>query len=163
MTASLEAFSDSVAVKPSRIHGQGLYASRRFTKGEIVLTWNSSREISQKEFEALPEEDRRYVVDRGALPLLLIGKPERYVNHSCAPNTTNGERCDIALRDIEIGEEITTDYADAYIRDGSMKCSCGSPHCRGGVTGKSPVVKDKNSFVQRYWHALKGYILNMKS
>ncbi len=60
-----------------------------------------------------------------------------WINHSCGPNTgLVGEVSLIALRRIELGEEITFDYATA---DGSaydeFDCGCGSPLCRGRVLG----------------------------
>jgi hypothetical protein len=41
----------------------------------------------------------------------LYSEPERFVNHSKTPNTYQDleKQCDIALRDIEHGEAITTD------------------------------------------------------
>ena len=41
---------------------------------------------------------------------VLLGEPERYVNHSCANNTGVEEFTDVAVRDILPGEEITSDY-----------------------------------------------------
>lgn len=57
-----------------------------------------------------------------------------YVNHSCDPNMWGDH---IARRDIETGEEITTDFAlfSAFPNYLLEPCSCGSKHCRGRVTG----------------------------
>ena len=65
----------------------------------------------------------------------------RYANHSCNPNAEPiifRKRVFVrALRRIKPGEEITYDYA---MSDGSpydeFNCSCGSPHCRGHVSGE---------------------------
>ncbi|PWU17988.1 MAG: hypothetical protein C5B49_07935 [Bdellovibrio sp.] len=64
-------------------------------------------------------------------------KPERYVNHSCDNNTTPGHLCDIANRDIYEGEEITADYSNFSVLNGSFECHCGSSKCRRTVTGCS--------------------------
>lgn len=41
------------------------------------------------------------------------------------------------MRDIEPGEEVCYDYAmtDASEYD-TIECACGSPHCRGRITGR---------------------------
>ncbi|MDR3424275.1 MAG: SET domain-containing protein-lysine N-methyltransferase [Alphaproteobacteria bacterium] len=124
-----------VVVKDSSIHGKGLYAARVFQKGEVVLTWQNARKLSPDELMNLPESEHSYVAFLDGQHVLM-GKPERYVNHSCDPNTTPGNRCDIAKRVIKIGEEITTDYADFLSPESSMICSCGSKLCHHIVEGK---------------------------
>jgi uncharacterized protein len=42
----------------------------------------------------------------------------------------------IAMRDIEPGEELTTDYALFDDSDAVMECHCGRPNCRGSVNGR---------------------------
>jgi hypothetical protein len=39
------------------------------------------------------------------------------------------------MRDINPGEELTTDYALFDDYDGAMECRCGTPSCRGTVGG----------------------------
>jgi hypothetical protein len=59
------------------------------------------------------------------------------VNHSCSPNCgISGGVLVVAMHDIAIGDELTYDYAmtDGSITD-EFTCSCGSPKCRGTVTG----------------------------
>ena len=63
--------------------------------------------------------------------------PADWVNHSCDPNAgLVGQIVLVALRDIRPGDEICFDYATT---DGSpydeFDCGCGSPRCRGHVTG----------------------------
>lgn len=59
-----------------------------------------------------------------------------YINHSCNPNCgMHGEITFVAIRDIEAGEELTIDYAFVDNEDYSFECHCGSPDCRGVVTG----------------------------
>lgn len=55
--------------------------------------------------------------------------PERYVNHSCDPNTKAINNSDVAVRDIKIDEEITSDYTGSVSK--SFQCRCGSKNCRG--------------------------------
>lgn len=59
---------------------------------------------------------------------LLLG-PARFVNHDCEPNakfvTTNKENVTLIVeRDIELGEEITVNYADDYFGVGNRECLC---------------------------------------
>lgn len=125
-----------IGTKKSLIHGQGVYAQRAFKVGEIVVPWENTIEISQAELEALPGIERRFTdIQNGKI--LLVGIPERYVNHSCDANTRPGNLCDIAVRDISSGEEITADYGNFFILEGQFQCRCGSKKCRGIISGKS--------------------------
>jgi SET domain-containing protein len=127
---------NDVAIKTSRIHGRGVYAARRFEAGETVIAWHP-RELTRKEYEALPQAERVYIEFVGDR-ILFLQEPERYVNHSCDPNTEVRGQCDVASRAIEPGEEIASDYAKTDTPAANFVCSCGSPKCRG-------VVKPKNS------------------
>jgi uncharacterized protein len=124
----------NVEVRHSSIAGRGLYATRQFKKGEIVLEWLNARELSETEFEALPRSEHAYV-DFHDGKIFLMGEPERFMNHSCEANTASQNKSDVALRGIQPGEEITTDYADCNPPGFSMTCSCGSTNCRGIITG----------------------------
>ena len=86
---------------------------------------------------ALQVEEDLYLVS-------LTDSQADWINHSCDPNA--GLVSDVvlvALRDIEAGEEITFDYATS---DGSrydeFTCGCGSPSCRGYVTGEDWMRED---------------------
>lgn len=61
---------------------------------------------------------------------------ERFMNHSCDPNTWwADDDTMIARRDILPGEELTYDYATTEVTiPFEMICRCGSPNCRGKVT-----------------------------
>lgn len=130
------AFNSSVTVKSSAINGEGVFALRDFRYGEVVVRWDDTREISKDELEQLPLLERKYVEIQKD-KTLLVGKPERFVNHSCEANTRPGERCDIASRDIHSGEEVTADYSQFYIPSGQFHCACGSASCRVVIRGIS--------------------------
>jgi hypothetical protein len=58
------------------------------------------------------------------------------INHSCDPNVGfRGQVVYVAMRDIAAGEELSHDYAMERSDDYSLDCHCGSPLCRGKVTG----------------------------
>lgn len=98
-----------VIIGEGNLAGKGVYAGRSFKEGEIVIKYKL-QPLTQKEYDDLPESERMFThIHHGVIHL--YPEPERYVNHSFTPNTFQDldEQCDIALRDIEIGEAITTD------------------------------------------------------
>ena len=75
-----------ITVKNSSIHGFGVYASCDIQKGEVVIRWENTRELNQSEFDALPIEEHAYI-EKSSDKIFLMGKAERYINHSCDSNT----------------------------------------------------------------------------
>lgn len=122
----------NVEVRKSSIHGLGLYALRDFRAGEVVLRWSLSRIISKDELDSLPEDERKYTHPFDAERLLIVQSPERYVNHSCDNNTEVRNFCDVALRNIASGEEVTSNYSTDE-SDSKFNCSCGAENCRGWI------------------------------
>jgi SET domain-containing protein len=123
---------DDVEVRASGIQGRGLYALREFNAGEIVLRWDLSHTIPNEQVALLTEAERRYTHPLDDQWTLIVQPPERFVNHNCRNNTEVRDFCDVALRRIEAGEEITSDYGS----DGSavrFDCLCGSDNCRGQI------------------------------
>lgn len=123
-----------VVVKRSYIHGNGVFATRSFKKGEVVVRWQNTQEISAQKYEALSFEQKKYVEFQDG-KIFLLGAPERHVNHSCDPNTVPGIFCDIACKDIAAGDEITVDYSYFYIPTGQFQCNCGLKSCRKTIRG----------------------------
>jgi SET domain-containing protein len=119
-----------VIVKESEIHEKGIFASRNFKKGEIVLRWDVSHELTKEEVDSISEAEKRYITFFDG-KYVLMHSPERFVNHSCNANTYADNFCDVAKRDIRQGEEITADYAEEGIPKLNMVCKCGSKNCRG--------------------------------
>lgn len=124
----------NVSVKPSSIQGKGVFAERGFPKAEKILEIDDSHVV--EDFEKLTKEQQSFECDfLGDGRTVLMQPPERYINHSCDPNTyvqtVSGTRTLFAMRDIKAGEEITYDYAINGYYDGDVpKCACGSPKCR---------------------------------
>lgn len=110
---------------PSEIEGLGLFADERITKGSVVWRYDPPLdiEISKADFDLLPVVAKGFVerygyYDTRVNMFVVCGDDARFMNHSDDPNVAgvypddeNVEGIDIALRDIEIGEEITCDYA----------------------------------------------------
>ena len=124
-------FND-LEIRESTIAGRGLYALRNFEAGEKVLRWDLSHSIAIEEWSSLSEEERRYTHPLNAQRILIVQPPERFVNHSCDPNTRVINFSDVAIRRIAIGEEITSDYGSEGAAV-NFKCSCGSRTCRGVI------------------------------
>jgi SET domain-containing protein len=108
-------------LKPSPIHGIGVFAIRRIPKGSCVfgaddaaLVW-----VSKKQIEHLPEPLKRLYNDFSVIMADRYGCPTSfndltvswYLNHSENPNVTADDSFRFyALRDIEEGEELTVNY-----------------------------------------------------
>ena len=118
-----------VIVQKSKIQGYGVFAGRNFRKGEIVMKWDTAIVLIKRDALKIPLTKRKYLVYSDGM-FILSQPPEKYLNHSCIPNTMEKNYCDIALRNIRKGEEITTDYsldAPPHIK---MKCFCKSRNCK---------------------------------
>ncbi len=100
---------NDVVVGKGHLQGKSVFANRDFKKGEIVIKYNL-KPLTQQEFENLPKSEQEFTHSHWG-QLYLYSDPERYVNHSLNPNTLPDltKKCDIAIRDIKKGEEITTD------------------------------------------------------
>ena len=125
--------------------GYGVFATRRIPRGTITWALDPlDRRWSALEAEALgPAFEpilRRYgyLDDEGKR--VISWDHGRYVNHSCAPSTASGgdDHFEVALRDIEVGEEITDDYGE-FLADETFLCRCGAATCRGDVGFGSPL------------------------
>jgi SET domain-containing protein len=130
---------DSIEIRDSTIQGRGVYAKRVFKAGEIVLRWDLSHTIPTSQLATLPDDERRYTHPLDEHQTLIVQAPERFVNHSCAPNTEVREFCDVALCRIEVDEEITSDYGDVGAAVG-FECKCGNDKCRKQIGPESSML-----------------------
>jgi hypothetical protein len=147
--------------------GRAVYARDVIESGELVAIW-SGRIVSAEELDDLPEEIRHHTVqvEEGLyLASLTADEPPDFINHSCEPNAgLDGHIAIVALQRIQPGEEVTIDYA---MCDGSaydeFQCACGSPSCRGRVTGedwRNPLLWERyaghfSPYLERRIRALK--------
>ena len=116
--------------------GYGVFARERIPKGTI--TWVRcalDRVFTPAEVEALgpsywPIIDR-YAYRDGRDRYILNWDHAKFMNHSCEPTVLcPGFDFDVALRDLEPGDELTYDYAVLNL-DEVLECTCGRPSCRG--------------------------------
>ena len=141
------------AVRNSRIHGRGVFATRRIAKGERLIEYKGERITWQ-------EAERRYPVDQvpyhtflfetgdGTMCIDAVRKSNaaKWINHSCRPNCDAVEDEDEhvfieASRVIRRGEELTYDYnflleeRHTPARKKCYPCWCGARGCRGTMLG----------------------------
>jgi hypothetical protein len=146
----LEYQKKKVDVGKSNIHGLGLFAGNFIQQRHIIIEYTGEaisheedkiRETRDKEEGKVLtyrfKLDERTVIDAAACE----GNESRYINHSCRPNSgartiyLNGRRrlFFYALRDIDVGQEITYDYKFVPETDSSnrIECQCGEESCKG--------------------------------
>lgn len=132
-----EIMADVIASE-SKIHGIGLFATRYFSEGEIILPIDDSRVVDEEHplRSELGEHQDHCDYLAGDL-VVLMRSPEVYINSSCDPNTyvktINGIRHVVARRLIASGEEITYDYLINFHGGVVWDCHCQSSRCRGFV------------------------------
>lgn len=144
-------------VKPSQLHGNGVFANRDIPAGTRILQYAGKRltpEQADAMFPVNPDDpfhtfffalSNGKIVDGGQ-----GGNDSRWINHSCAPNCEGHENSDgsrvfiVAMRDIAAGEELLYDYSlviDDEITDElkqNYRCLCGAAQCRGTMIAPLP-------------------------
>jgi SET domain-containing protein len=140
--ADLTYRSPKTEVRASPIHGQGLFARSSIVAGEIVAV-KGGHVLTHAQWAALePILGAAEIQIAEDLFIAPVREDHRsgsmlYTNHSCDPNLAiQGQIVLVAMRDIAAGEELTIDWATTDDGDHELACHCGSPCCRGVVTGK---------------------------
>lgn len=124
---------------PAGPKGWGSFALEPITEGETVAGFGG-HVVPRAVLDSLPEDrqGRSIQIDTN-LYLVSAETPEPgdMLNHSCEPSLgLVGATVLVALRDIEVGEELTFDYATCDCSDyDEFVCLCGEPTCRGTITG----------------------------
>jgi hypothetical protein len=134
--------SPKTVVRESAIHGRGLFAAELIMRGEIVAI-KGGYIIDRATLQQLdPQFAGAEIQIADELFICPVTLHERegsmlFTNHSCEPNIgLRGEITFVAMRDIAAGEELTHDWAMTDNDDSSTVCRCGSPSCRGRITGR---------------------------
>lgn len=141
------------AVRTSRIHGRGVFATERIPKGARLIEYTG-------EMITWKIADRRYADDgsngyhtflfdidgKKVIDAAVGGNAARWINHSCAPNCQavgEGDRIFIeTIRTIKPGEELVYDYGFVFEErhtpelKARYRCLCGAKTCRGTMVAK---------------------------
>ncbi len=136
--------------RPSPRHGDGMFAAAAIPRHALVIEYTGelvSHETAQQRYAANDAHDRAphtFVLqldDDRVIDANVGGNDARYINHSCEPNLEPIVIGDalwlVALRDIDVGEELGYDYAIELdeVHTPSAKrrfpCACGAASCRG--------------------------------
>ncbi len=116
--------------------GYGIFATQFIPKGTIVYVKDCLEiEVKPKEYERhSPQmkeiiEKYSYIDERGIR--VLSWDLAKYVNHCCDANTlSTSYNFDIAIRDIQKGEEMTCEYGVLNVEH-NMTLMCNRKDCRG--------------------------------
>ncbi len=128
--------------------GHGICAVRSLGRGEVVMrAWGKVGRERTRHSIQIDREDH-----------LTVETDLRLVNHSCEPNCGLLIRLEIptlelhTLRPIEVGEELTIDYAtfEDDIQHMPGPCLCGAPSCRGQVTGYGSLPEERRAALHAY-------------
>jgi hypothetical protein len=127
-----------ITVRESPIHGKGFFANQIINEGETIVVWGGCY-TDRKGIESARKQGLGTMQwDDDIFSYESDTYPDAFsINHSCDPNTWMADAYTMtAMRDIEIGEELTMDYVLLYLEDtdSNWSCKCGSDNCRGKVT-----------------------------
>jgi SET domain-containing protein len=126
----------------SDIAGRGLFAVSDIAAGEVVAVKGGhivdgetvrglSEKLQNSEVQIADDLFLVALTDDEYEPVML------FINHSCEPNVGfKGNIVLAAMRDVRAGDELTTDYALFDDSDVEMTCQCGTPSCRGTISGR---------------------------
>jgi hypothetical protein len=155
--------SPKIEVRDNTLAGRGVVAIADIAKDEIVAI-KAGNIITRAEIEqatinagdmALQIDDDFYLAPRNVEE---VDEMSVFINHSCDPNVGfRGQVVYVALRDIDSGEELCHDYAMERSDDYRLDCRCGSPLCRGKVSGEDWKIPELQ---QRYGDYFSIYIRN---
>lgn len=131
-----------VEVRTSIIHGRGIFANAPIQPGEVVIIWGGVL-FTLEDIKAGKAAEHSYTALREGLFLGHTheqgNSADDYMNHSCNPNIWMiNEITWVARRMINLGDEITADFAMYWGPDGDSTmewtCHCGSEFCRKAFT-----------------------------
>lgn len=144
--------SPKIRVSDDTLAGRGVIAVDEIARDEIVAI-KAGHIVTRAEIEqvtrsagdmALQIDDDFYLAPRSPAD---VDDMSVFINHSCDPNVGfRGQVVYVAMRAIHAGEELCHDYAMERSDDYSLDCHCGSPLCRGKVSGadwKLPELQER--------------------
>ena len=82
-----------------RVNGKAVFIKRPFKKDEIIHKLSGQKLYAPTKF-SIEIDNNMHILDKYGC----------WINHSCNPSTKIENQSVIALRDLEVGEELTFDY-----------------------------------------------------
>lgn len=155
--------SPKIEVRNDTLAGRGVIAIADIDKDEIVAIKAGhiiTREMIEKATAeagdlALQIDDEFYIAPKTPAE---VEDMSVFINHSCDPNVGfRGQVVYVAVRDIKAGEELCHDYSMERSDDYELDCHCGSPLCRGKITGNDWQLPELQG---RYGEYFSIYLLN---
>ncbi len=139
---------NGVELKESSRKGEGIFATKSFKIGDIVMVGIIKEVLNGNHSHASQIGKNEYVLHAG-----WISK----VNHSCDPTcgirvNKTGAHDFVAIRDIMVHEEITFDYAmrNYGVDYFPKECMCGSKRCRGRITGWKDLPDERKKIYEGF-------------
>ena len=147
-----------VVTRPSSISGQGLFAMRTFSPGELIAPY-LGKILTERPTKS-SESSATYILE--IKPGFWIDgadseNPARTANHCCEPNAelvmneTDTHANLRALSSILPGDEITFDYGFSLSESLFNPCTCGKMSCPGKIiaTPLRPALRRHLRFLRR--------------
>jgi len=132
-SAANQKYKGILQIKDSPNKGLGLFASRDFDVGDLVMSSKPAVTTTTRDSHTVQIDWDRHI---------LMNLPAVLINHSCDANvgvrnnSTNDAYDFWAIRPIAEGEELTWDYeASEWELSTPFDCGCGSANCRGRLQG----------------------------
>jgi hypothetical protein len=151
-------------IRPSPIHGNGIFAGSTIRQGEVVEIIGGKL-MSESEFQAFQQIAQRYNAVQIAEDLHLVELSEvtqaraGSLNHCCDSNLWLTDEVTLVPRwDIATGEELTVDYALFTSQPGwtlDLPCQCGFSVCRHTITGNDWKIREVQD---RYWNHFSPFL-----
>jgi hypothetical protein len=125
--------------RSSKIEGTGVFSNNKITfrepvgvLGGVIVHKNEIKEYWEiMGHVGIQIDDDFFIVPTTREELEMYG----VFNHSCEPNCGFSNSITlVALRDIEVGEELVFDYAFCEIYQKGFDCKCGTNNCRKRIT-----------------------------
>jgi hypothetical protein len=141
--------SQKVRLGTGGVSGKGLFATQHILLNEVIAdyTLGKGEYVDSKKADTLFNKGQDHMIQvEDDIFFAAVAEDDfedaDYINHSCTPNCGIKNKLQVvAMRDIDIGEEITIDYAMMESSEYKFKCNCGSVECRGFVTGDDWKIK----------------------
>ena len=149
-------------VKKSRVHGNGIYATKRIKKGQQIIQYIGEK-VTKKEGDKRSEKRiKKYLNSKttGSVYIFELNSrydidgsfkynKARYINHSCNPNCEveikKNKIWIVSIKNIKEGEELSYDYGYDFDEDDYKDhvCKCGANNCIGYIISSDEWSKYK--------------------